>query len=107
MNIENIQNATTAEEHQTALAQTVAAAAVLTDFERNELIRNLKAFNQGGKGRSVRPEFYNKNKPVSEGNGKRGRPSLTPEEKLARIEAKLEAEKAALLEEVQNETAAV
>lgn len=99
MNTNEIKNATTVESHQEALKNSVSWASDLTDFERNEIIKQIKSFNEGGKGRSVRPDFYNKEKPES--TGKRGRPSLTAEQKLAKMKAKFEAEQAKLLSEVE------
>lgn len=95
MNLETIKNANTVESHQTALTESCSWMADLTDFERNEIIKQIKSMNVGGKGRSVRPDFYNKEKPVS--TGKRGRPALSAEEKLERAKAKFEAEQAKIL----------
>jgi len=70
----------------------------MDDYTRSQFIKEIKFQFPGKKGRLSSPFTEEK---VKETGGKRGRPSLTVEEKLARIEAKLEKEKAKILEETK------
>jgi len=70
----------------------------MTQWEISQLIQEIRFQHPGKKGRLSSPFTEEK---VKESTGKRGRPSLTVEEKLARIEEKLKREKEKILEETK------
>lgn len=103
----DLSNVNTDIDYMSAIAKAVHEFSQLEDkFFKTQVINELKALNAGNKGRISVPEFMKKAKEVSQGNGKKGRPSDSDEVKLQKLEAKLAAEKAKLLNKSSEEISA-
>lgn len=101
----DLSNVTTEAEFNTQLQNAISELSTLDLFFRTRLVDGLKALNSGvqNKGRIAVPDFMKKAKPVSQGNGKKGRPALTPEQKIEAEKKRFEAKVAKLQDEASSE----